>query len=121
MSYARTEVWRTFRFPLLLGIVSGIVCFRFGGSTLTQDQLLLVSIVIGFWMFCVPFGFRTIEYMMSRLTKGFWIIPGIIYIVWWSIKLAISIQFAPIFLLIHIIALLYRLINYKSSLIRNEF
>lgn len=120
MGYIGVEVWRTFRFPLLVGLTFGIGFFYVSTKHLniydylSSTDTLLVSLIIGCWMFCVPFGFRTIEHIISKIVKGTWVVSLIIYIPWWIIKFSIAIQFAPIFFLIHIVALLYRLIKYKD-------
>jgi len=98
----------------------------FGGYYITTEHLnnsyshlsqwgnyftILLFFFVGIWFFCVPFGFRTIEYVISKLIRGNWIIPGILYVGLWVIKLAISIQFAPLFFLIQLVSIVNRSIK----------
>lgn len=117
----KTELWKTFRFPLLVGIFFGLGFYYISNKYLknydylSEPEIIIGSIIVGGWMFCVPFGFRCIEYMTSKIAMGTWIIPLIIYIPVWIVKFAIAIQFAPLFLLIYFIMLLYRLIKNEQD------
>lgn len=101
------EVWKAFRFPVFIGLIFGIGWYFFL-THYDKEPVLASSILFGFWMFCVPFGLRTISGFMSKMNQGWFrsLLNGFIK---FFTTVAVSLTFAPAFFVIQLIALLRRI------------
>lgn len=90
-----------------MGVVFGIVGYYLMASYANSDEGVLGgSILFGFWMFCFPFGIRTMGNVMGKLSQGTRLrIPLIVLIRMFS-TVSISLAFAPIFFVIQLIIML---------------
>lgn len=110
--FAIKKIFVCFWFPILLGVVTLISVYQllgydFNGVRFTHEEKMFLSTKAASWIFCIPFGYRVINYLMSKLVTGIWIVNGFVLIFWWLFKFSISIMFAPFFFGIYLVSFVY--------------
>ncbi|WP_310876667.1 hypothetical protein [Priestia megaterium] len=114
--FAIKKIIVCFWFPLLLGVVTLISVYQllgydFNSVRFTHEEKMFLGTKAASWVFCIPFGYRVINYLMSKLVTGIWIVNGFVLIFWWLFKLSISVMFAPFFFAVYLIAFIYNNIS----------
>lgn len=112
MSDYKQKMWSAFKFPVILSVLVTCSAFYYYDSIFSSVDSAAYKFIflalLGLWFIGVPFGFRTLDYIMSKMATGTWIVSLFLIIVWWFFKLVVSLAFAPLFLVINIIVLLFQ-------------
>lgn len=104
------EAWKVFRFPLLIGLVFGVIgYFLLITYVKPHGGAVGASVLFGFWMLSVIIGVRIMSNVITKMEQGNRLWFPLIGLIKLISTVAISFIFAPIFFVIQLVTLIFQL------------